>query len=286
MSDSSQTQNTSAYYGQASFCPNGNWTLQANTVTQLPRDFFISNSSSDDKSSMEIGNAIMQSDGTLRCPYDSTYLLTINMSLSDFADVTLPADQVPTMVFQFTYVPASSQSPSPSFVMGTVVLDKKNPYAQMAQRTVMATGDTIKILATSSLALTDVAVANQSQMYYNDDASNTLLQLYASVSGQPPSYNVSNKVSDMVTAPIINSKAVFTTTQDGQNGQSLFSMGMSFFTVSVQKLTPVTDSSQIIDGVTWDPIPSDLKSATAHFKTSSGPVNDNQYVAVARFDGW
>lgn len=277
---------TSAYYGQSSFCPNGNWTLQANTSTALTRDFFLSNSSSDPESSLATGNAIMQSDGSLRCPNDAPYLLSVAMTLSDFVDLSLPEEQIPAMTFQWTYFPYSADSPSQSFVMASVTLNKSNPYVAIAQRSMMAQGDTIKLLVSSSLSLNNVPVGNQSQIYYNDDAGNTDLQLYASVSGQPPIYNVSNKVSDMVTAPIVNSKAVFTLTQDGKRGYNLFASGISFPTVSVQKITNVTNISEIVDGMTWDPIPLDLKSATVHLKMGSSPVPDNQYIAVARFDGW
>lgn len=276
---------TSAYYGQSSWSPSNTWTLSANTVTQLSHDNFVSTISQDPDTASAIGDAIMQSDGALRCPYPSTYLLNVGMNLADFCNITLPDNQVPSMIIQFKYIPASSASPSVQpFVMGTVALNKANSWAQMAQRTAMTTGDSIQILITSTIALNNVQVGNQSQIFYNDDISNVSLQLYAGISGQPPAYNVNNKVSFMQTAPIIDSKAVFTLTQDGTNGKSLFETGISFFTVSTQSLTPITDIAQ--PSQSFDPIPSDLKSATVHFSKNGGKVPDNTYVAAARFDGW
>lgn len=280
---------SSAYNGQSSWSVDGTWSINANTVTQLTKDKFVSNSSSDTEASEAIGNAIMQNDGTLKCPYPSVYVLNIVASLSDFCDMTLPANQIPSLIFQFVYVPFSTDSPAETFIMATVELNQNNPWVSIAQRTDMVAGDYIKVLMTSSLPINNFAVGNQSQLVYNDDANNTQMQIYTGVSGNPPAYNVINKTSYSSSAPIIGSKAVFTLTADGKNGHSKFSSGITDFTVSVQSLAKITDTTDSVTAgsACWDPFPADLKTATAHFRTSKGGlVNDNEYVATAHLEGW
>lgn len=272
----------SGYYGQIAFVPTGHWTLEANEPKFMNSDAYLCSSTSDDVAAKKLKHAIMMSDGSILCPYDSVYQLSLSTTLSDFVDVTLPDDQVPTLTFRIIYLPQNPESQSPTYTLITTKLSKRSPNSETYQRVIMKQGDLIRLQIESSLDLNCSQIGRTTQFNFNDDKqSTTLTQFHASSTSRPnlaPLFHEKNKVLLKFEADVVDNIATIILTQDGTPiGQSMFRT-ISYYTVTpiAKKDTTHIDGAGVLYAV--NPLDDDLKTMTISCSAMNPNVILSDYV--------
>jgi hypothetical protein len=273
---------TSLFTQSATYFVSNTWVLPANTATVPPKSWWVNAGNSDQGAADQTGNAVMvNSDGKLIVPYSGRFDVNAWLVATDFPSFTSG-----TMTVTILYTPKNTTSQQYSYIMasGQLVAGSSTPL-KLENRVFANSPDEITISFNPSVAVNQtMSPSVQSNVMISDVTNDsTNLQFYG-VAGKPPTYANLASTFQNQTATVTNGVANFILTQSGEaTGASLFKQITGIW-ITAQAPASLTGSVGT-PTVGLDPIPTNMKTATAHVAVA-GAVPTAGWTCLAKIEGY